>query len=230
MNSFARLALTALVAVVVAGGALYLIRPGRDGGVAGSAPTPTISPSTAAPSPSSSVPASIDPLDTARWTTYTSDRYGFSIGHPADWMERPSTGIWTFPTDADWLSPTTEGFMAPGDAILATAWSTPVAPGTTVDTWLKSYCPKTTKPCTGLQNLTSGVNVDGHPGRLIRFTDDTQAFIPVGGRMYIVAIWEPDSDARTTPYGGATRLLETYVSTMHLLPGGPATSASPRPS
>jgi hypothetical protein len=230
MNSFARLALTALVAVVVAGGALYLIGPGREGAVGGSAPTPTIFPPTTAPSPTPSALASIDPLDTARWTTYTSNRYGFSIGHPADWMERPSAHVWSFPADADWLSPATEGFIAPADAILATAWSAPIAPGTTVETWLKTYCPKSTGPCTGLQNLSSNVNLDGHPGQLIRFADDTQAFIPVGGRMYVAAIWEPDFDSRTTPYGGARRLLETYVSTMHLLAGGAAPSASPRPS
>ena len=71
--------------------------------------------------------------------------------------------------------------------------------------------------------------MDGHPGLLVRFADDTQAFILVGDRMYVVAVWEPDSDPRTAPYGGATRLLEGYLSTMHLLPGGPAAD-TPNPA
>jgi hypothetical protein len=70
--------------------------------------------------------------------------------------------------------------------------------------------------------------VDGHAGVLARFTDDTQAFVLVGNRMYIVACWRPEDEPTVGPYGGATRLLEGYLSTMHLLPGGPAPSATPR--
>ncbi len=177
---------------------------------------------TAAASPSSG-PA----LDTSAWTTYTSDRYGFSIGHPADWTERPADHTWTLPADADWLSTASEGFIAPGESILATAWSVAVDPGTTADAWIAAYCPlNQTSPCPPPADRTVAVTLDGHPGSLVQFDGDTQAFFLVGNRMYMVAVWEDDADTRTAPYGGATRLLEGYLSTVHLLPGGPATPSS----
>jgi hypothetical protein len=68
----------------------------------------------------------------------------------------------------------------------------------------------------------------------VRFDGDTQVFIPVGDRMYVIAAWENETEPGVVPFGGATRLLEGFVTTMHLLPGGPgpATSLvpSPRPS
>ena len=229
MNSNARLALGALVAVIAAGGAIYLLGPQPGSGPGGPAPTPTILPTTA---PSSTIAqVTTGPIDTATWTTYVSDRYGFSIGHPADWSERPSDHVWTFPADAEWLNTASESFGSQGDTVRASAWSASVTPGTTVDSWLQTYCPKNTTPCGGLQARAIGVTMDGHPGLLVPFKEDTQAFILVGDRMYVVAVWEPDSDPRAKPYGGAQRLLEGYLSTMRLLPAGPAPSATaPRPS
>lgn len=230
MNPFARIAAAAIVVVAVLGGAVYLLAPG--GGVGGgppatAAPSPTPS-AVPAPSPSASS-AALAPLDTTGWTTYTSARYGFSIGHPADWTERLSDHVWSFPADADWLNTASEGFRSAGQTVYATAWSVAVTPGTTVESWIQTYCPKDTTACSG-QDRAITVSMDGHPGLLVPFLDDTQAFILVGDRLYAVAVWEPDSDPRTQPYGGAVRLLEGYLSTMRLLPGGPAASATPHPS
>jgi hypothetical protein len=190
--------------------------------------------SPATPLQSPSADASMSLIDTSSWTPYVSDRYGFTIGHPADWSERAATGDWDLSAAANFLSPATEGFRAPGSAILVTAWSAPVEPGMTADDWIGAYCPMDTAPCTGLGDLTVPVMVDGHPGSVVRFADDTQAFILVDDRMYVVAVWEPDSDPRTSAYGGAVRLLEGYLSTMHLSPGGQAgaspTAATPSPS
>ena len=69
------------------------------------------------------------------------------------------------------------------------------------------------------------MTVDGHAGTLARFGGDTQAFILVGDRMYIVACWRSEDEPSVAPFGGATRLLQGFVSTMHLLPAGPATPA-----
>jgi hypothetical protein len=162
------------------------------------------------------------PLDTSAWTTYISDRYGFSIGHPADWTERPGDHTWSLANDSDWLTSASEGFQAPGHTVLATAWSVPVKPGTTDAAWIQAYCEIVTTSCAGLADQTVPVTMDGHPGSLVKFVEDTQAFILVGDRMYVVAVWEPDSDPRTASYGGAVRLLEGYLSTMHLLPGSDA--------
>jgi hypothetical protein len=86
--------------------------------------------------------------------------------------------------------------------------------------------------CTGgIQARAVAVSMDGHAGLLVPFTDDVQAFILVDNRMYVVAEWRPNSDGTVATYGGGQRLVEDYLSTMRLLPGGPAPSASiPRPS
>ncbi len=68
---------------------------------------------------------------------------------------------------------------------------------------------------------TVAASMDGHAGSLVRFTEDTQAFFLVNDRIYVVAIWQPDDFIP----GGVSRLLQAYLSTMRLLPGGPATLA-----
>jgi hypothetical protein len=241
-SNMARLAAVVVVAIVALGGAFYLLGPNR-GGVGGPVATPTPPPPTAAPSPSAVAQSTFGAIDTSTWTTYTSTRYGFKIGHPADWTERPADHSWTFPPAAasgapDAMGTSTEGFIAPGQTILVSAWSVAVASGTTATTWISNlYCPSLYVPSPSDQapcdRLGPGgprvtpVAVDGHAGSLVRFAEDTQAFVLVGNTMYVVACWRPESDPSVTPYLGASRLLEGYISTMHLLPGGPAT---PRPS
>lgn len=218
----------AIAVIVVAGvGAISLFGPSPGVGGA-SGPSPTVTPS--APAATMSPSRSPNPLDVAAWTTYVSDRYGFSIAHPANWTERPGDHVWTLAKDADWLNTASEGFIAPGSAVLVTAWSASVKPGTTVEAWIQTYCPKNTTPCTRTQAAVP-VTMDGHASLLVQFNDDTQAFSLVDNRIYVVAVWEPNSDPRTAPYGGAVRLLEAYLSTVHLLPGGPApTPTTPPPS
>jgi hypothetical protein len=167
------------------------------------------------------------PIDTTGWTTYTSERYGFAIGHPEGWTEDPAVGTWTLEEHgADWQSRAQEAFRNKAGSVRVSAWSVAVDPGTTAGSWLDAYCPISTTPCAGLAERTSPIAMDGHIGSLVRFTNDVQAFIPVGDRMYVVAVWRPEADPSVAPYGGATRLLEGHLSTMQLLPGGPAIDTS----
>jgi hypothetical protein len=53
----------------------------------------------------------------------------------------------------------------------------------------------------------------------VRFTSNAQAFVLVDDRMFVVAVWRPESDPSVAPYGGASRLLKGFLSTMHLVPG-----------
>ncbi len=229
MNPFTRVAVAATAVVIAVVGVVSLNPFGTAPGT-GAAPSPA---PTATAAPISATPTSqpsASSLDVSTWVTYTSARYGFTIGHPADWTERPADHDWTLAADADFLNTASEGFRAPAATILATAWSVSVASGTSIDTWLEAYCPKNTTPCTG-QGRTVVATLDGDPGVLVPFAEDTQAFFLVGDRIYAVAVWEPNSDPRTARYGGAIRLLEAYVSTLHLLPGGPAPGATtPTPS
>lgn len=240
MSNAMRLA-AAIAAVIVIGAALLIglnLGTGSSnvGGPGGPGPTPAPTPS--APPPSASPQPSLA-SGTATWTTYTSNRYGFSIGHPANWTERPATSTWALPAGNgsagaggpdDPMGTSTEGFIAPGQTILASAWSVAVAPGTSAEAWIQAYCPKATTPCTGIPTGSVPVTMDGHAGSLVRFGDDVEAFVLVNNRMYVVAEWVTDTDPVVSPYGGGTKLVEDYLSTMHLLPGGPAASASPGPS
>jgi hypothetical protein len=218
-------AIAVIVIVGVAAANLFGGSPGI-GGV-GSSPSPALTPSPAAPTPS-----------TATSTTYLSNRYGFSIGHPADWTERPAVSTWVAPVGnagaggaADPMGTSTEGFIGPGSTILVSAWSVAVAPGTSAQAWIQTYCLKVTPPCTGIPARTDAVSMDGHAGSLVRFTEDVEAFVLVNNRMYIVAEWQADNDlADLAGYASGTLLVGDFLSTMHLLPGGPAPSASPRPS
>jgi hypothetical protein len=72
--------------------------------------------------------------------------------------------------------------------------------------------------------------MDGHAGSLVPFTGDVEAFILVNNRMFVVGEWRPDNDQTDLKYASGTLLVEDFLSTMHLLPGGPAPSTSPRPS
>ena len=129
------------------------------------------------------------------------------------------------------MGTTTEGFIAPGNTVLVSAWSVAVAPGTSAQAWIQTYCLKVTPPCTGIPARTVAVSMDGHAGSLVRFTEDVEAFVLVNKRMYIVAEWQADNDqADLAGYASGTLLVEDFLSTMHLLPGGPAASASARPS
>ena len=230
----------AALAVVLVGGAL-LLGPGSDQGtIGGSSPSPT--PSTT-PAPSASPSAAVGrPIDTSTWTTYTSGQYGFSIGHPADWTVIPATRAWTFEADADdWLSPGMDAFfIEAGGGVRVSAWSvatnlgTPDADRTEVEAWVEQYCRDTKNtPCTGIHDR--GVPLclerrDCHPGLLVPFRDDVQAFFTNGNfgeDMVVVAVWRPQDDSSVATYGGSRRLLEAYLST---LDGGGNSGVYPAPS
>jgi hypothetical protein len=223
MTTPLRLGLTAAAVGALAIGSLLVVNRGPSGPGGPGGPTPSTTPASPSPSPSTSL------LDPSPWTTYTSSRYGFSIAHPADWTEVPADHDWALPADADWLNTAAESFKAPGEAVRVSAWSVSIHPAELLDrptlTWIaNAYCPLNTTPCDRLESRTVAVTMDGHPGSLVQFADDTQAFILVDDRMYVVAVWEPDSDPRTAPYGGAQHLLKDILSTMRLLPGGPASA------
>jgi len=216
MNGTTRLALVAAAVVAVAVGGLYVLRPGTDGpGVGGSgSPVPSSSPSSASPTAS----PSDDPLDTAKWTTYVSSRYGFSIDRPADWTEEPADHAWTFENDSEaWQSTGVESFVNAEGSVKASAWSVAVAPGTTVEGWMEAYCTgQNAGPCTGIQEGAVDVETgDQHPGRLQFGPEkDTMAFFLDGQTMYVVAVWRGETDPTVRPYGGARKLLEAFSSTL----------------
>lgn len=211
----------ALAIVAVAGVASFNLFGASQGPGGIPSPSPTVTQSAPAPTPS---PLIIGPIDTSTWTTYVSDRYGFSIDYPADWAAHPADHDWALPADANWLSTAQEAFvglfgdtLAPDRGLRVSAWSVAVEPGTSIDAWLQAYC----AGCPGFADQTSAASMDGHAGAIVQTPDDVQAFFLIDDRMYVLAVWRPEY----------RQVLEAFLSTMHLLPGGANPAATtPTPS
>jgi hypothetical protein len=231
MNTYIRLAMAALVAVVAVGGALYVLGPSQYGSGAPS-PSPTLA-STPGPSSALSGPSPAPTLDPTSWTTFTSSQYGLTIGHPADWRVLPATRAWSFQTDAEnWLSPAEDAFFAPGDAVRVAAWAVPLTDPQMnqswpdLERWVVDYCQRTKNTdCATIHDRVVPLCIekrDCHPALLVPFADDVQAFGYGGvlpeGMMVIVTVGRGESDPHVAPYGGATHLLEAFLSTMNVFP------------
>ncbi len=227
MTTPMRLAAAIAIVAIVGFAGLTVFRGNT--GIGRPAPTPSCT-STALPSIAPSPGAS--PFDRGTWTTYVSNRFGFSICRPADWIVHPADHDWTFAADAaDSMSPPQftayELFVSADTSIGISAWSVAVTPGTSVAGWLQAYCPiaESNSPCATIQDRAVSVAMDRHAGSLVTFQDDVQAFFLIDNRMYVVASWRPAAEYNSL------QLLEAFVSTMHLLPGGPVpVMATPPPS
>jgi hypothetical protein len=226
----------AIVAVVGFVGLSYLA-PGTLPGIGGISPTPIPSAS-AQPSPTPSPSPSPSPtptaLDTSTWTTYTSSQYGFELAYPPGWAAVPATRAWTFDPDAadPVLTESADAFVSPEGAVRVNAWTLPLDPGTTIESWdeveawVEAYCAKTDiTPCEGLRERAVPLcneRRDCHPTAvLVPFFTEIQAFFVSGSdfdRMTVVSVWRGEPDASTAAYGGSTRLLEAFLSTMNVVP------------
>lgn len=224
----------AAVIAVVAGATVIT---GRDDA---SSPMPAgpVSPPTVSPSISESPSMSPQPLTGPRsWETYESTQYDFVIGHPPDWTELPATRGWNWEFDArDFLSQAHEAFLSPDGHVRVSAWNAPVD-GIREETipnlveWVEDYCEESgNSPCTGIADRAVELCLekwDCHPGLLVPFKHDVQAFFSGGiyaqDAMTVVAVWRPESSRFVESYGGSQRLLEDFLSTMQVWP-----SSTPR--
>ena len=142
----------------------------------------------------------------------------------------------------DSTSPAHDAFVDPsGDRV--SAWEAPLDPEgnaacrevverTCVETnayllaWVEDYCDASSNsPCTGIADRAVELcleKCDCHPGLLVPFEDDVQAFFSGGiyapDAMTVVAVWRADSDPHVARYGGAQRLLESFLATMEVWP------------
>ena len=221
-------AAAAVAVVVVAGAAtLYALGPGSLFG-SGPTPSPTIQ-QTQAPSPSATP---IEHIDTTNWTTYESERYGWTIGHPAGWTVIPAEHDWTLGRDAqDVMSSGQEMFMAPSGNVRVSAWSVPFDPDENPETraqieaWIERYCEQASgASCSADLNRAVPLCLearDCHPGLLVQFPFEVQAFFGQGiysGEMVVVTVWWGEDEPAVARYGGSQRLLEAFISTMQVWP------------
>jgi hypothetical protein len=233
-NPIYAVAVIAVVAVVGLA-ALYAFGPDRQAG-SGPVTSPTEQP-TGAPSPTPA--ASASPLDTTSWTAYESERYGWIIGHPADWSVTPAERDWTLSRDVDdVLSSGQEMFTSPDGHVRVSAWSVAVDPErdpmwvdsqseswANVAAWAEEYCQAAGNgPCEGIIDRAVPLcfeRRDCHPGLLVPFQNDVQAFFTggtPGADMVVVAVWWGESAPAVASYGGSQRLLEAFLSTMAVWP------------
>lgn len=235
MSAAVRLVVAGFAVLALAVAGMNVLRPTTEGpGMGGTSPSPmSASPSlqsSASPSASSSAEGR---LDTADWVGYTSQRYDFTLRHPAEWTVQPATRDWALDVDArDWRSNGQESFVAPNDDIRVGAWSVATDGGTTlkageidVEAWVEAYCEASANtPCTGIAERAVPLCLewrDCHPGLLLAFKDDVQAFFTNGSPgtpMVVVAVWWGESAPAVAPYGGSRRLLEAFLSTMCVWP------------
>jgi hypothetical protein len=225
LRMVAAAATVAVVAATVAGTAIV-------GGSDTNSPIPPSS--TTSPSGLETGSASLqDDLDTSTWQTYRSTQYGFTIGHPPNWSESPATRDWEWERDGLEASTTgQENFLNQYGDVQASAWSAPFERGTRMDStadlvdWVENYCERSgIGPCTGIADRGVELCVearDCHPGLLVPFEEDVQAFFSGGlyssEKMTVVAVWRSESHPTVEPYGGAQRILEAYLSTMQVWP------------
>ena len=168
-----------------------------------------------------------------------STQYDFTIGHPPDWTELPGDPgldlgvrrLWTS------VSPAHEAFLSPDGHVRVSAWNAPLDAGTREESipylveWVEDYCEESgNSPCTGIADRAVELCLekwDCHPGLLVPFKDDVQAFFSGGiyaqDAMTVVAVWRRESSRFVASYGGSQRLLEAFLSTMEVWP-----SSTPR--
>lgn len=213
-----RLALLAAVPVITVAGMLFLgAGPDR-------LPTPSTFGAlltTTVPSPNAGLTE--PPIDTTDWNTYMSERYGFNMGYPPDWIVEPADHNWTLAEDApDWGSSGQETFILPNEIIVG-AWSVALDPAMRLETsedveaWVEQYCDAARMECDRYQaqsTLCLGAE-DCYPGLLVPLRHGVHAFLSDGkDRMIVVVIWRADGDPSVQPFGGARRLLQGFLSTM----------------
>ena len=214
--------LAAAIAIVAIVGFAGLTLLGGGSNIGGPAATPTC---TSAPAPSVVPPPGSTPFDRATWTTYVSRQFGFSICYPADWslLKEGAPSDPRFPG----LDPGEANFIAPDTSIYLTARSVAVAPGMTLDAYIRATCVQDGTTCDGWQAQSTAVTVDGHPGVVALFGTSekfVEAFLLVDNRIYY--IWS----GRAPGDNDSDRLVRTFFSTMHLLPGGPVPVGTAGPS
>lgn len=228
------IAAVVLVAVVGAGGLVYL-SSNVPGSGSGSTPAPTDGPTTAA-TPQPSFPG------IAGWKTYTSEVYGYTISYPEDWsVDRPATRKWQpgEPEDGPWSDIFFNQPAVDGDGIGMFALQITAPDGADLASWdgllaaLKEMCARPTefafeacprddplvRLCLGTQDcravlLARATDEEASPRAL--FGD------PDTGIVTFISIGRPDDFPAAARYGGTVMLLKAILSQLGVrdpLPG-----------
>jgi hypothetical protein len=154
-------------------------------------------------------------LETSTWATASSERYQFTIGHPASWSVIESSHTWDQATDSiNFDSGGMEVFVPPDDtlSIYLAAWAVDVAPSTTLHEWAQVFCDQYVASCTDVEEMSTPLSASNgsRAGMLLGWDDGMTALIPTwheptevgsiweqpaqsGARIYIVESGRPDN-------------------------------------
>lgn len=235
------IAAVALVAVVGAGGILYLNSSGT--GSSGGQQTPTPSPTRAPTAGPTAAPTLPPEIDTSSWKPFTSTVYGFPLGYPADWrVEQQATRQWRSTDGLDFASPVFDTFTSPEGDVAVSVWGVPVDPSLDptigqswedLEAWIEAFCQTTgNAPCAGIHDRVVPLCPDGdsecHTGAMIVPFRDNVAGYKGGDRggvttvvdgvdvtyWVVVSVWQPESYPSLAEFGGGTRLIQAFLQTM----------------
>jgi hypothetical protein len=221
MNTFAKVAIAAVVVIAVGAVGLSVLRPSSSSNVGGqpsTSPSPSSSP-TPSPSPSAS------PITPPALTeTFTSERYGFSISYPTGWVTRPASDPWTseYPDFAQ-----TTGDIIHDPVLQSSLWimvaSQPLA-GKTATQWLDDLV-------AGLRGAgecdapIEPVTIDGNSGRLVC---GAMAATSAGDRGYLIWLYTGGDDPAAVA-GFDQAYFNDILATLQLRPED-AVDTAPSPS
>jgi hypothetical protein len=228
MNTTARLAVGALVAIAVAGGALYMLgsRPGVGYPTVTPSPPPLVSPTIAPSTPSA--------IDTSDWQTFTSSIHGISVAHPSVWTVNPASAAWDGKQFPEPPSPMLDVLTGPDDSAFAIL-SSAIPVGTRHEDWVAAYRQpylainpaECWPPVAEMEQIT----VDGQTAWLhggVGFCGFTEAVTFLEGRAYILTAYQ-DPTMQTYPIFDR-QLFDAFLSGVRLDPAAAAPGPSEPPS
>ena len=201
MTASLKFAVGVAAVLMVAAGGLYLLAPRDAPGVGGAVatPTPSASPSVA-PSPSPSAAATPTPIDPATWVPYTSERYGYTLDHPADWTIKPSQSDWQPGTIHSELSQWADVISDPQGGYTIFAGRQDLETGQTPESWTAQYISNKAADAGGAGGVCGDISteryeqveIDGETGSRIAMvcvtTFYTAAIVVHDGSAYLVAL------------------------------------------
>lgn len=221
MNTFAKVAIAAVVVIAVGALGLSVLRPSSSSNVGGQ---PAASPSPS-PSPSPTFGATIVPAPAPALTEpFTSERHGFSISYPTGWVTRPATDPWTagFP---DFSQTSGDIFYDPvlQDHLFVTVASQPLG-GKTGAQWVDDLFMAGLGAAGACDSPVEPVSIDGTQGRLCGAFAATSA----GDRGYVIALYTSGDDP-TAVVAYDQAYFEDILATLQLRPED-AVDTAPSPS
>jgi hypothetical protein len=183
MNTYAKIALAAVVVIALGAVGLAVLRPGDSsqvGGPPAASPSPSAAP-TASPTPSPT-PA---PTPAALTGRYTSAIHGISTAYPAGWTTRAATEPWT-PEGPQSLDPGVDVIQDPvlGDHLFLWLGSQLLG-----DRTPEQWTAETLEGCQSPEPIT----IDGNIGSL--GGDCNMATVSVQGRGYLIGLLTSNDEA-----------------------------------